>query len=290
MAPQTSQAQQALAKADKKYNSSVGWFTSSSTKYEEAGDLYQQAANLFKIDKLFKESGEAFTKEAECREKAGEKDEAANAHWNAAKAYKQGYPDKAVTALSATISLLTQLGRFRQAADREKEIGQIYLQESHDLSRASESFIRAAEWYDQEDARATANSCKKDAADLLAELDRFTEAIKLYDEVADYSLGSALTKYSVKEYWLRSGLCALATQDPVSARRNYDRYSQRDITFPSTREAKFILALIEAVEAGDQEAFTAAVVEYDQITKLDNWKTSVLLKIKKGIQDEPGLT
>ncbi|KAG8892834.1 vesicular-fusion protein S17 [Tulasnella sp. 403] len=289
MAPQVSQAQALLARADKKFGSSVGWFSSSTTKYEEAGDLYQQAANQFKLDKLWRESGDAFMKEAECREKAGEKDEAANAYWNAAKSYKKGFPERAVAALSSTISLLTGLGRFRQAADREKEIGQIYLQESQDLSKAAESFIRAGEWYDQEDAKATANACKKDAADLFAELDRFQEAIGLYDDVADYSLSSALTKYSVKEYWLRSGLCALAMQDAVTARRNYGRYSARDVTFPSTREAKFLNALIEAVEAGDQEAFTGAVVEYDQITKLDNWKTSILLKIKKGIQDEPGL-
>jgi len=164
------------------------------------------------------------------------------------------------------------------------------LQESQDLSRAADSFVRAGEWYEQEDAKATANACFKDAADLLAELDRFQEAIRLYDQVADYSLGSALTKYSVKEYWLKSGLCALAAQDSVTARRNLARYATQDVTFPSTREAKFLNALVDAVEAGDQEAYTGAVVDYDQITKLDNWKTSILLKIKKGIQDEPSLT
>jgi len=290
MAPAVSQAQIAMQKADKKFNSSVGWFSSSSTKYEEAGDLYQEAANLYKLDKLFKESGDAFMKEAECREQAGEKDDAANANWNAAKSYKKANPDKAIQALSATISLLTSLGRFRQAADREKEIGQIYLQESQDLSRATDSFVRAGEWYEQEDAKATANACFKDAADLLAELDRFQEAIRYYEQVANYSLNSALTKYSVKEYWLRSGLCTLAAQDSVTARRNLSRYATQDVTFPSTREAKFLNALVEAVEAGDPEAFTGAVVEYDQITKLDNWKTSILLKIKKGIQDEPSLT
>lgn len=53
-------------------------------------------------------------------------------------------------------------------------------------------------------------ACYKDAADLLADLERFHEAIQLYEQVADHSLQSALTKYSVKEYWLRSSLCALA--------------------------------------------------------------------------------
>jgi Soluble NSF attachment protein, SNAP len=56
----------------------------------------------------------------------------------------------------------------------------------------------------------TANQCYKDAADLYAELDQFAQAITLYERVADHSLTSNLTKYSVKEYWLKSLLCALA--------------------------------------------------------------------------------
>lgn len=60
----------------------------------------------------------------------------------------------AIQALSQTIVHLTASGRFRQAADREKEIGQIYLQESHDLRKACESFERAGDWYAQEDATA----------------------------------------------------------------------------------------------------------------------------------------
>ncbi len=67
------------------------------------------------------------------------------------------------------------------------------------------------------------------------------------------------------------------------------KYNTQDPAFPSTREAKFVNALVEAVEAGDQEAFTGAVFEFDQVTKLDNWKTSILLKIKRSIHEEGGL-
>lgn len=56
----------------------------------------------------------------------------------------------------------------------------------------------------------TANACFKDAADLYADLEKYPQAIARYEQVADHSLGSALTKYSVKEYWLRASLCALA--------------------------------------------------------------------------------
>jgi alpha-soluble NSF attachment protein len=93
--PSKSQGQLLLEKADKKANSSAGWFSSATTKFEEAGDLYQQAANAFKIDKLFREAGDAHAREAECREKCQESNEAAQAWWNAAKAYKRGYPDRA---------------------------------------------------------------------------------------------------------------------------------------------------------------------------------------------------
>ncbi|TFK98740.1 vesicular-fusion protein SEC17 [Pterulicium gracile] len=280
-----SEAQTLLEKADKKANSSGGWFSSSTTKYEEAGDMYQQAGNAFKIDKLFKEAGDAFAREAECREKCKEVNEAANAWWNASKAYKRGYPDLAVQALSQTITALTRAGRFRQAADREKEIAQIHLQETNDLRKACESFERAADWYAQEDATATANACFKDAADLHADLEEYAIAIERYEQVADHSLTSNLTKYSVKDYWLKAGLCALAL-DVVTAKRNMGKYASQDVTFPSTREAKFINALVEACETGDVEAFTGAVVEFDQVTKLDNWKTNMLLKIKRGIQTE----
>lgn len=75
----------------------------------------------------------------------------------------------------------------------------------------------------------------------------------------------------------------------MTVKRNMQKYSTQDPTFLSTREAKFINALVEAVEAGDQEAFTGAVVEFDQVTKLDNWKTSILLKIKRSIHEEGGL-
>ncbi|KAF8213091.1 vesicular-fusion protein SEC17 [Mycena galopus ATCC 62051] len=282
-----SPAQALLDKADKKAGSSGGgWFSSASSKFEEAGDLYQQAANSFKIEKNFKAAGDAFAREAECREKGKENNEAANAWWNAAKAYKQGFPQLAVQALTQTIVHLTQAGRFRQAADREKEIGQIHLQENNDLRAACESYERAGDWYAQEDATATANACFKDAADLHADLEEYPQAIARYEQVANHSLSSALTKYSVKEYWLRSGLCSLAMKnDTVSAKRNLTKYSNQDSSYSSTRESKFIQALIEAVEAGDQEAFTGAVVEFDQVTKLDNWKTGMLLKIKRTLQD-----
>ncbi|WRT70080.1 uncharacterized protein IL334_007074 [Kwoniella shivajii] len=286
-----SQAEDYLSKAEKKSSSSVGWFGSSSSKWEEAGDLFAQAANAFKVEKKWRESGQAFEREAACRQQANEANDAMNAFHNAAKSYKKSDPELAVTALHNCIKLLVQSGHFRQAADREKEIAGIYAQDGLDIAKARDSFVRAGDWYKQEDANATANQCYQQAAELSADLQDYQRSMELYQTVADWSLTSALTKYSVKEYWLRAALCSMAMGDLVTTGRLLETFSTKDVTFPSTREAKFAHELMEACEQADVERYTAAVYQYDQVTKLDNWKTGVLLRIKKALEeDEGGLT
>lgn len=95
MAPSKSRAQALLDDAEKKESgSSRGFFGSllsgPASKFEEAGDLYENAANAFKLDKDFAQAGKAFVKAAECREKSDSKNDAANAWLNASKAFKAG--------------------------------------------------------------------------------------------------------------------------------------------------------------------------------------------------------
>ncbi len=42
-----------------------------------------------------------------------------------------------------------------------------------------------------------------------------------------------------------------------------------------------IQGLAEAKETGDSQKFTDAVAEYDSLTRLDAWKTQLLLRVKK---------
>ena len=52
-----------------------------------------------------------------------------------------------------------------------------------------------------------------------------------------------------------------------------------------------IQSIMEAVENGDLELFTNQVADFDKMTRLDSWKTTLLLRIKKEIQEEePSMT
>jgi alpha-soluble NSF attachment protein len=44
--------------------------------------------------------------------------------------------------------------------------------------------------------------------------------------------------------------------------------------------------LLGALEEQNVDSFTDAVKEYDSISRLDQWYTSMLLRIKKGIEGE----
>jgi len=44
------------------------------------------------------------------------------------------------------------------------------------------------------------------------------------------------------------------------------------------------------MEAGDEDQFLDNLQAYDQISKLDRWKTAIFLKVKEGIDAEPDLT
>ena len=77
-------------------------------------------------------------------------------------------------------------------------------------------------------------------------------------------------------------------QDVIKARRQAATYVSKDVTFNSTREYKFLMAIIDARESEDEQALTDAAVDFDSVVKLDNWKTKVLLDIKNGIQETGG--
>ena len=122
-------------------------------------------------------------------------------------------------------------------------------------------------------------------ADIAALEGDYQTAINNFHAVANSSLENHLMKYSVKDYWFKAGLCALATKDLVATKRNLDDYIGKDPGFASQREYQLLSDLLEAVEAGNQEVFTDKLYAYDQMSRLDKWKTEILVRVKAQIEE-----
>jgi len=71
--------------------------------------------------------------------------------------------------------------------------------------------------------------------DLAGVAEDWPKAIQNFEKVATASVSNNLMKWSVKDYFLKAGLCHLATTDMVSFNRALDRYRDMDPTFASTR-------------------------------------------------------
>jgi len=104
-------------------------------------------------------------------------------------------------------------------------------------------------------------------------------------QVSRSAINNNLMKWSVKDYFLKAGICHLASADLVATQRALDSYMELDPGFAQTREFKLLGDLKEAVEQGDQESFSDKLFQFDQMSKLDKWKTKILLRIKDAIEE-----
>ena len=106
----------------------------------------------------------------------------------------------------------------------------------------------------------------------------------MFEGVASRSVGNNLLRYSVPGYLLNAGLCLLAAGDGDAMREGLERYQDLDASFSDKRECKFLGDLAEAFEEGDEDRFTEVIAEFDSMTRLDAWKTKLLLAAKKQLQ------
>jgi len=131
-----------------------------------------------------------------------------------------------------------------------------------------------------------ANKLYLKVADLAAIEGDYYKAIENFEKVATSAVSNNLMKWSVKDYFLKSGICLLAVGDMVAVNRAYEKYRDMDPTFASTREHQLLVDLAEAVDQGDQEAFADKLFQFDQMSKLDKWKTTILLRVKNAIEEK----
>lgn len=184
------------------------------------------------------------------------------------------------------INHYTSRGNFRRAATHKQNVAEVFENEIGDMKRAIESYELAANWFENDNAEALANKLYLKVADIAALEGDYYKAIENFDKVSTASLNNNLMKWSVKDYFLKSGLCHLAVGDLVAANRAVEKYRDQDPSFANTREHQLLVDLSEAIDAGDQEIFADKLFQYDQISKLDKWKTTLLLKIKNSIEDK----
>uniref|UniRef100_A0A3P8Y9J2 N-ethylmaleimide-sensitive factor attachment protein, beta b n=1 Tax=Esox lucius TaxID=8010 RepID=A0A3P8Y9J2_ESOLU len=313
------EAMQLMAEADKKVKSSGsflgGMFGGSHHKVEDACEMYARAANMFKMAKnwtgglyahtaeiiqtfyglvsfclcvcVYVAAGNAFCQGARLHMQLQNKLDSATSFVDAGNAYKKADPQEAINCLNAAIDIYTDMGRFTIAAKHHITIAEVYESELVDIEKAIAHYEQAADYYKGEESNSSANKCLLKVGHYSAQLEQYPKAIEIYEQVATNTMDNPLLKYNAKEYFFKASLCHFIV-DELNAKLAIEKYEEMFPAFADSRECKLLKKLLDAHEEQNCEAFTEAVKEFDSISRLDQWLTTMLLRIKKTIQGDAG--
>lgn len=279
MADHLARAEDFEKKAEKKLS---GWGLFSS-KYDDAADLFDKSANSFKLAKSWDKAAATYLKLANCHLKMESKHEAAQAYVDASHCYKKTNISEAISCLDHAVNLFCDIGRLSMAARYLKEIAELYESEQN-IEQAVVYFEKSADFYQNEEVTTSANQCKQKVAQFSAQLEQYQTSIDIYEEIARQSLNNNLLKYGVKGHLLNAGICQLCKGDPVAISNALERYQELDPTFSGTREYRLLADVAAAVDEEDVGKFTDVVKDFDSMTPLDSWKTTLLLRVKEKLK------
>eukprot|EP00696_Hemimastix_kukwesjijk_P006781 gnl/Hemi2/18607_TR6156_c0_g1_i1.p1 gnl/Hemi2/18607_TR6156_c0_g1~~gnl/Hemi2/18607_TR6156_c0_g1_i1.p1 ORF type:complete len:288 (+),score=103.19 gnl/Hemi2/18607_TR6156_c0_g1_i1:58-921(+) len=266
-----------MKKGDKAFNSFRLW--NRSQRYEEAAEFYQHAANMFKIAKAWDKAANAFLKCVECHQKLSSKSDVAQDYINAAQCFKKANSSEMVNCYRFAIEIYLDMGRFSNAARYEKELAE-HFEESLMFDDAIRHYSNAADHYNNSESSGTANQCKLKVAAFAAQKEDYDRAVQLYEQVAAESLPNPLLKWQARDHWLRAGICLLAKGELVGAKEAMAKYKEMDTGFGTYREGQLLQDIIDAVQDNNLDGFQNKLREYDQITQLDQWKITMLVRVR----------
>ncbi|KAL3873304.1 hypothetical protein ACJMK2_036440 [Sinanodonta woodiana] len=288
MADQEQKGNEYMAEAEKKLKSSQGFFNSlfgGSSKIEDAAELFVRAANAYKMAKKWPAAGDAFCRAATLQLQLNSRHDAATQYVDAGNAYRKADPQEAVNCMLKAVEIYTDMGRFTIAAKHHMTIAEIYETDLADIEKAITSYEQAADYYKGEESKSSANKCLLKVAQFSAQLERYDKAVEIYEEVAVSCMDNSLLKYSAKDHFFRAAICHMCI-DTLNGQQAIQKYEDMFPQFADDRCCKLLKSLIAALEEEDVDTFTDAIKEYDSISRLDQWMTTMFLRIKNRMNQD----
>lgn len=282
----------ALRAAARKKTNSVAAFLgklskskSKAAESEEAQELYTQAANLFLRERDFVQAADSFISAAKASPSVYTQ---AALRVEAAQAWRSGNePQYAAKCYADAISIFARHGPLRRAALVCVDLAKLF-EEQNQLDSALKTWLRAAEVYDEQHDTPHAAQARLGAADVAARVNQLPLAITNYEQAAEACAQETLTKFKLKQYFLKSGLCYLAEGDVIGLDKALaEKYTRWDRAFSSTLEYRLLVELRNALQERNIHKFERAMYTYDTKHRLDKWQLEISLKIKQRFNQLP---
>jgi len=286
MADATGKGESLIYESQKKMKS---WNPFNTTKYEEAAELLAKAGAQFKIAKDWERAGECYMEAASLYERGSDGElEAKECYENAAKCFQKTSPENAIKIYRQMAEKLMNDNSFSRAAKMYKTVGELS-ETANDLDSAIEAYEKSADCFNAEEQSASATQVLYKVAEISALKDDFKKAIDTFEQVATMSLDSRLLSYKCKDYYIQAIMCHMAQSvtdgNVEDAEVAWSKYRDNYPAIDGTREAEFIDKSLEAIRDCELDNFEDALLKFDTYVKLDDWKSNLVRKIRKGIKE-----
>ena len=259
---------------------------SGGSRLDEAQELYQKAANQFKLAHEWNDAADCYVQYAFVSKKLNMESEEAQGYVETANCLRKVSPEGSLEWYKRAIGMYSDNGRYQQAAKQLKSVAEM-LEQEEKPELAVEYYQKAADMFEMDEhSKSAVSACKVKLGELNARLEKYSEAAKIFEREGEKSLANHLLQFGAREHFLKAGILYLATGDSVTATIACDRYHQMDPRMEGTRESQLLKGLTTAFVENDVESFMSAIQEYDSVSRLDPWKTSLLVVAKKKLQGE----
>lgn len=279
-----------VVKGDKKYNSYnfLDKLFNDLTKYEDALEFYERAANKYKLHGKYKKASDIFIKCANCYKKLNDLKSVSENYLLAANCLSEISVVDSIDYYENGINLLAELGCFKEIVKYREEIASLYEKEL-EIDDAIKHYKLALDIYECENfSKYKNNACRIKISKLFATNKNYMDAIKYFEESIKFNLtGSSI--FNANKCFYEMSLCYLCNDDLVGLKRAIEKYTEENPNFLNKQQYRFIGNLSGAIENMDDDKFQEAVDDYCKDCKIDSWEISQLLVIKKIIENNKNL-
>jgi len=199
------------------------------------------------------------------------------------------------------IDIYTQMpDKSKKIADIYKKIGEIY-KNDNSIDQAVEALQMAIDYYEadrkdssgkrkcvDEIAILLTTSIIKDGQRVDPSLENYQKAAELLSGMGAVLLNNNLLQFHGRDYFFSALLCYLSTNDQVAMETKYEEFCSLDYSLKDSREGKFFMQLVNALENLDSDEYKQACADFLEIKKLEPWQTSMLTKVLLRIESEEG--
>jgi len=250
-----------------------------SNKNQEIADLYDKAANLYRIEKKYFEAGEAYKMAGSYYMKADNSLEATGSLNNAINCFHQIDIYTTICCYYEIIRIYTLTHNFDKIAEYSFRLAEIYEKEGI-IDRAIEYYQNVVTECETLPNRSSLhNKSLIKLAELYIRQKKFHQAGDIYEKYAYSILNNRLLQYSAKEYYFNAGFCRLASGDIVAFRKFLDKYIQEWSPFQNTFQCTFLMEMRRCLENMDKDAIQLLIKEYKNLYPLEEWKNNILIQI-----------